>query len=303
MTERELILSLAKVLVAAAWSDGDLTPDEITSMKEVLSRLPHLTALDWASVDIYTVAPVDEAERSRLVENLRHQVTTPESKQLVFAALDDLISADGVVSDQERQVVAQIKGAIESGTAGGFGGLSKLFRGLATAPAQASGPNREAYLDDFVTNRVYFVMQRRIERGEGTLNLPDAALRKLSLAGGMFARVAGANPEITSAERATMIDLLCQHWPLSPPEAGFVVDVAIAQLPAGIDNFRLADGFAQVSEYEERGQLVDALFALAAADGAVTEAEVEDIREMAGALSLPHQRFIEAKLRVAGPAS
>jgi uncharacterized tellurite resistance protein B-like protein len=221
----------------------------------------------------------------------------------VFSALDDLISADGVVTDQERQAIVQIKRAIETETAGGFGGLSRLFRGLAAPPVQAQGPNREVYLDDFVTNRVYFVMQQRIERGEGTLNLPDAALRKLSLAGGMLARVAGANPEITSTERATMIDVLCQYWPLSPAEAGFVVDVAVAQLPAGIDNFRLADGFAQVSEYEERGQVVDALFALAAADGAVTDTEVDDIREMAGALSLPHQRFIEAKLRVAGPAS
>ncbi len=301
--DHDLILTLAKVLVAAAWADGDLTPDEINSMKEVLSRLPHLTARDWASVDIYMASPVGEMERSRLVEELRQQVISPDNKQMVFAALDDLVSADGVISDQERQAIAQIKGAIESGTAGGFGGLSRLFRGLVAAPVQAQGPNREIYLDDFVTNRVYFALQRRMERGEGALNLPDAALRKLSLAGGMLARVAGANPEITGAERAMMVDVLCAHWPLAPAEAAFVVDVAVAQLPAGIDNFRLADEFAQVSEYEERGQFVDALFALAATDGAVTDAEMADIRSMAGALSLPHQRFIEAKFRTVGPGA
>jgi uncharacterized tellurite resistance protein B-like protein len=297
MMGHDLILTLAKVLVAAAWADGELAPDEINSMKEVLSRLPHLTARDWASVDIYMASPVGEMERSRLVEELRQQVATPDNKQVVFAALDDLAIADGVVSEQERQAIAQIKVAIGSGTTAG---LSRLFRGLAGAPKPAQGPNREIYLDDFVSNRVYFVMQRRMERGEGTLNLPDAALRKLSLAGGMLARVAGANPEITDSERAVMIEALRAHWPLAPAEAGFVVDVAVAQLPAGMDNFRLADEFAQVSEYEERGQMVDALFAVAAADGAVTDAEVADIRTIAGALSLPHQRFIEAKLRVGG---
>lgn len=297
MMGHDLILTLAKVLVAAAWADGDLAPDEINSMKEVLSRLPHLTAREWASVDIYMASPVGETERSRLVEELRQQVTTPDNKQVVFAALDDLAMADGVVSEQERQAIAQIKAAIESGTTGGPAALTRLFRGLVGAPKPAQGPNREIYLDDFVNNRVYFVMQRRMERGEDALDLPDPVLRKLSLAGGLLAKVAGANPEISGAERAAMVDALRARWPLAPDEAGFVVDVAVAQLPAGMDNFRLADEFAQVSEYEERGQMVDALFAVAAADGAVTDAEVADIRTIAGALSLPHQRFIEAKLR------
>lgn len=296
-----MILTLAKVLVAAAWADGDLTPDEVNSMKEVLSRLPQLTARDWASVDIYMASPVGDTERSRLVAELRQQVTTPDSKQLVFAALDDLVLADGVVGDRERQAVDQIKAAIESGTTSGLSGLSRLFRGLVAAPHQPQGPNREIYLDDFVSNRVYFVMQRRMERGEGTLDLPDPVLRKLSLAGGMLAKVAGANPEITDSERAAMVDALRAYWPLTPDEAGFVVDVAIAQIPTDMDNFRLADEFAQISQYEERGQMVDALFAVAAADGALADTEVADIRAMAGALSLPHQRYIEAKLRVTSP--
>ena len=41
MPDRNLILSLAKVAIATAWADGEITQKEINSVKEVLMRLPN----------------------------------------------------------------------------------------------------------------------------------------------------------------------------------------------------------------------------------------------------------------------
>lgn len=292
-------MTLAKVLVAAAWADGELTPDEINSMKrDLLTRIPNLSTQQWASVAIYMESPVDEAERGRLVQQLRSQITTPLGKQLVFDALDGLVAADGHVGEEERRVVQEIRSAIEAGNTAGIGRVSGLFRGRsAPAPVTAPGPNREVFLDDFVRNRVYYVIRRRLDKGGIVPKLSDGEIRKLSLAGGMMAVVARTNPQVTDAEQSAMLATLQQNWSLNQEQATFLVDVAVSQLPADLDTFRLADEFAAVSDYDERGQLVDALFAVAAADGSVNNDEVETIRGMANALVLTHERFIEAKLK------
>ena len=300
--DQAVVLTLAKVLVAAAWADGELSHDEINSMKrDLLARIPNLSTQQWASVAIYMESPVDEAERGRLVQQLRSQITTPLGKQLVYDAMDGMVAADRQAGEEERRVVEEIKAAIEAGNTAAIGKVSRLFRGRnAPAPAVAAGPNREVFLDDFVKNRVYYVIRRRLDQGGIVPKLSDGEIRQLSLAGGMMAVVARTNPQVTDAEQASMLATLQQNWNLNQEQAAFLVDVAVSQLPADLDSFRLADAFAAVSEYDERGQLVDALFAIAAADGAVNNDEVETIRTIANALVLTHERFIEAKLKATG---
>ena len=297
--DQAVILTLAKVLVATAWADGGLSNDEINSMKrELLTRIPNLSTQQWASVAIYIDSPVDEAERTRLIQQLRSQITTPLGKQLVFDSLDALVAVDGRVNEEEHRIVEEIKAALETGNASGVGKVSRFFKGRsAPPPVIAQGPNREVFLDEFVKNRVYYVIRRRLDQGGIVPKLSDAEIRKLSLAGGMMAVVARANPQVTDEEQAAMLTTLQQNWQLNGEQAGFLVDVAVSQQPADLDSFRLADAFADVSDYEERGQLVDALFAIAAADGAVNNDEVETIRGLANAMVLTHERFIEAKLK------
>ncbi len=302
VVDTDLILSLAKTLIAVSWADGELTRDEITNMKEMLARIPNLNARQWMAVEMYIQSPVDESERARLIGELQALVQTPDNRALVLQALDDMLAYTDEVSPEERQALEDVKAAFASGSSESVRGLSRLFRGKASSkPAAAVGPNREVYLDDFVMNRVYYAASRRLERGEGTLDLPDAQLRKLSLAGGMMAKVAGANPQVTDEEVATMTGALQTHWQLSGDEATFVVDVALSQLSSELDNYRLASEFAHVTEYEERGQFIDVLFTIANADGGITEPEIEEISTLSNVLSLPRQRFFEAKKKAATP--
>ena len=73
MKKQHLILTLAKVLLAAAWADGEMSHEEINSMKDLLFRLPQLSARQWASLQMYMEAPVGDAERARLVDELRRR--------------------------------------------------------------------------------------------------------------------------------------------------------------------------------------------------------------------------------------
>jgi len=67
MSDKNLILTLAKVIIAAAWADGEMTLEEINSLKELLFRLPRaggvqITGREWAMLEMYIESPPADAK-------------------------------------------------------------------------------------------------------------------------------------------------------------------------------------------------------------------------------------------------
>ncbi|MGD8818777.1 MAG: TerB family tellurite resistance protein [Anaerolineae bacterium] len=297
MPDEQLILTLAKVLIAAAWSDGELALEEINSMKDLLYQIPQLSARQWASLSMYIESPVDDAERARLVEELRSAIRTEQDKELTLTALDAMVAADGRTTDQEESAVTGIKAAVETVD---VGFLTNLVKGLAGRRSQtvASAPNREEYLEDFIQNKVYYGVRRRLDLGEAEIDLSEKQLRTLSLAGGIMAQIAHINPQITDDEVGRMVDALETYWHLSTEQAAFVASVAISETASLLDRYRLTREFADACTYEERVEFLDVLFAVAAADGKASYEEIEEIRQITQILKLTHEEFIEAKLKL-----
>lgn len=294
MADNDLIMTLGKVIIAAAWADGAISEEEVNSLKDLLWRLPAVNAREWDELDIYLDSPVSAAERERLVGLLRQQMTSPGARDLVLQALDDMISADGEVSEHERAVVDEIKNSMQTADAGKWGSFSRLLVGRRTEVV-AAAPNREAYLNDFVRNRVYFKMRQRLAAENIAWEISDQELRRLGLAGGLLAFIGRVSADVTPGEQAAMATALQSAWALAPQSAEFVVEVALS---AGdkLDLYRLTREFSEVTTPEERRGFLNALFAVAAADDRATLDEIEEIRLIAMGFKLSHQEFIEAKL-------
>jgi uncharacterized tellurite resistance protein B-like protein len=297
MSNQDLIMTLAKVLIAAGWADGEMSLEEINSMKDLLFRLPQLSARQWASLQMYIETPVGEAERVRLVEELRHAIRSPEDRNLALSMLDEMMGIDGQVTDEEEQAAVEIRTAIESAD---VGPLSRLVKGMTgrRARAVANAPNREDYFEDFIRNKVYYGVRRRLDLGEMELNVGEEVLRTLSLAGGLMAQVAQVNPQVTDAEVDAMTGALQTYWHLAPEQAAFVVEVAISETTSLLDPYRLARQFADACGPQERAEFLDVLFAVAAADGEASYDEIEEIRSLSRSLKLSHEQFIDAKLKI-----
>jgi uncharacterized tellurite resistance protein B-like protein len=275
--KEDLILTLAKVLIAAAWADGELTHEEVNSMKDLLFHLPQLSARQWAY--------------------LKFAIRTPRDRELAQQALEEMLHADGDVSAEEEQIAAEIRATIDSVS---VDALSRLVKGMTGRRARtlANAPNREAYLDDFVKNKVYYGVRRRLDLGEAELEVGEDVLRTLSLAGGIMAQVARVNPQISDAEVGTIVDALQTYWHLDADQAAFVAGVAISETASLMDRNRLAREFASVVGPRERAEFLDVLFAVAAADGVASYDEIEEIRTMARSLKLSHRQFIRAKVKL-----
>jgi uncharacterized tellurite resistance protein B-like protein len=293
-------MALAKVLVAAAWADGQISNDEINSLKDLMFHLPGMTAKDWDEIDIYIESPVEAAERQRLLEVLRSRLSTPAEEALALQALEEMVAADGETGEQEQAVAAEIKAGIQEAKSGTVGRFSRLMRGKVSRRTDAvqDAPNRELYLEDFARNRIYYDVSRRLESQGEPLEISDAELRKLCLGAGLLARAAFVDRQVTEAEKQTISEALNRYWKKSADEARLVAEVALSDITKNLDYYRLTRQFFECTSEDERLRFLDVLFAVSASDGRVSNDEIEEIRTIANGLLITHQQFIDAKLKI-----
>lgn len=298
MPKSDLILSLAKVLVAAAWADEEVSHDEINALKDLLFHLPGLSARDWAELDIYIDSPIDPSERNRLLHDLRAAIRTRKDKELASETLERLIQADGTVTPEERAVANEIQSAIDSINTNIFSRMGKMILASAKKRSRtvAGTANREQYLEDFIRNRIYYKMKRKLGENEAEIPLSDEEFRKLCLASGLLSRVAFVDKDVTTEERASIVEILRKSWDLRQETAALVAETAISAFEEGVDYYRLSREFFIATDEGERIKFVCALFQVAAADGDLSHDETEEIRKIAQVLKLTHKQFIDAKL-------
>jgi len=308
MAERNLILSLAKVIIAAAWADHDLTPAEKDSLQDLLFRLPEsyksgnrrLSSQEWAVLEMYLDAPVGEEERAALIEELKAALRRPEDRQLALQALDDLIHADGEVTPQEKAVEDEVQAALEDVDLSFFGQLGRLLQGPMERrdTAMRDAPNREQYFEEFVRNKVYYAIRRRLDEEDAELYIADEKLRRLSAIGGLMARVAHVDRTVEDSEFDTMVEKLQSALGVDANEAMFVAQVAVSEVSADMDFLRLTRELSRTITPDEGARLLDLLFAVADADGYVSHNEIEEIYTISFNLNLSHRQFIEAKVKI-----
>jgi uncharacterized tellurite resistance protein B-like protein len=300
---RTNLLTLAKVLIAAAWADGEISVEEKNCLKDIIFHLTDmgtpLSGQEWILLEMYMDSPIEAAERARLVANLQDAIRTPEEKQFVINALQQMALADGVSDEEEQQIIQQMEYAIDHSEVGFMDSLNRLLGGALQRRSAAvnSAPDRDAYYDDFIKNKVYYEVNRLLQEEGKSLNLPDEEMRKLGLAGGLMARIAKVDRTVTDDELNAMVSLLEEHWALAPEAAAFVANVAVSSLDVNYDYYRMTREFATSTTLEERQGFLVALFVIAGADKDVSFEETEEIRLVSRGINVTHQDFIDAKLK------
>ncbi len=313
MTEKEFVMTLAKVIIAAAWADGQITNEEINSLKDLIFHLRQsgfddvnqFNAQEWARLDIYIETPVEEAERARLIVDLQDALQSERHKDMALRALRELVAADGEVTESEKEVVAEIEKAINAVSLGFVANLERLIGGAVSKRSQAvaDAPNREVYFDDFITNKVFYRVSQRLKIDRSDLKIPEDELRKLSLVGGLMAKVAYVDREVTEDEFKGMAQAIETHWEVSSQLAVFVAEVAVSAVEETFDSFRMTRELMECTSEDERRKFLDVMFAVASSDGQISYDETEEIRKIARGINLTHKDFIDSKLRILGEQS
>jgi uncharacterized tellurite resistance protein B-like protein len=113
--------------------------------------------------------------------------------------------------------------------------------------------------------------------------LPTDKAKYLASFAYVLARIAHADLEIDESELAEMERIVKTLAHLSDPEAALVVQIAKSQAQhlGGTENYVVTREFRQNTSKEQRGELLECVYAVAAADGSITGDEQAEILAIA----------------------
>jgi uncharacterized tellurite resistance protein B-like protein len=288
-------LALLKCLVAIAWADRELCNEELNYLKQLALKFK-LTDESWRKLESYLDDPISQEEGEELIRDFLVHIKTPGEKQELLCALEEMIQADQKVTPQEQEFLKRFSQIIHDTSTLSLirGKLKNLLSKTLFRPS--SGKAHE--LSDYIHNKLLNRLQRRVTEAGLELKLSLEQLNYLTLFGGLLARVAYADGNISLQEKKQIKLLLNRLAGFRPEELELIVAVIEDQALKGLDRFRLTSEFFKVSNREQKIQLLNCLFGLAAAnDPQLLHQEVEEIRSIAYALSLSHRDFIDAKLK------
>lgn len=300
MSQKEFIIDLAKLVVSAAWVDGELANDEINALKDLLFSLEEVSSEDWTILEMYMDSPTTEAEKKELLERVINGIKTSEDKTLALKMLQRLFTCDGKVTLEEETFLEEFKNEI---SLVGTNILSRFSSALKSAVQRRketvqSSCLREYDYEDYVKNTIYYELQRKQKDQGISLEKADTEIRKLCLAAGLLARIANVDLDIADEERETMCRIIAEDWDLSHEQAGMLVQISCDRTTKGLDYFRLSLGFFECTTLEERKEFLKTLFRIANATDKTDNEEIEEIRRVAKGLKLSHKDFIDAKLTI-----
>ncbi len=299
--EKTLAIKLAKVLIAAAWSDGELSNDEMNAFKDLLFNIPDLSGEEWPEIEVYMESPVKEEEAQQLIEDAVASIKSNQDKADAREFLDRLVSSDGIVTQDEQSFLDEVLQAIDSKKTGIMETMTSIIKSSLSKRRQKLGttPSREERIEDFIKNTVYFKLKTEISSKEISFDdIGDNELRKLCLAAGIMAVLAWVDKDISPKEKNAINNALSENWGLDANRTSVVTELACSKALKGLDRFRLCRSFFKCTDYNERTSFLKTLFSVANSSENTSNDEIEEIRTISKLLRLGHKDFIDAKLTV-----
>ena len=287
-----------KVLACVAWADEEVTNAELNFIKQFVRRFD-LSGDEWMQVDLYLSEKVDAEEMRQVTRRFFSRVHRSKERRMLVDAVENLLRADENLTDTEQEWLRDLQEVVSGAKKTVFflDGLKSLLR-IGGENQKGTDEGRDADLHDFIHNRVLFKLRRRLgsERLEecGT----PAKLKKLTLSAALLGRVGYVDNEFLPQEEAFMKKVLSETWGASPPVAEVITEIAIETVRHGVDLHRLVKEVKETMSKPEKKNLLEGIFALAMAEGRMSNEEVEEIRKIAYMLDFSHKQFIDAKLKI-----
>jgi hypothetical protein len=134
-----------------------------------------------------------------------------------MGTLESLFQADGIISDEERTILEDIRKGVSDVSTGIVTRLSRMMKGAVGKRVQMynTATQRDSNIDDYIKNTVYYELKSEIEKKGITIELPEQKIKKLCLAGGLLARISAVDSEISDEERQSIKQVLSADWGMS----------------------------------------------------------------------------------------
>ncbi|MBC8284584.1 MAG: TerB family tellurite resistance protein [Nitrospinae bacterium] len=287
-------LTFLKVLTTVAWADGEVSQSELNILKSFYRKFD-LEKHELDELKPYLHAPISKKEKDLLYRQMIAELSTPAEKKEIVAALENMVQAHKRMKGDEKQLVDQFSEWLEktSFTKRSFGRMRNLFQKTIFEHARDPNPDMEKYFKRRVL--------KKIELKSSSLGvvskLPEDKLYFLCLVGSLMASIAHVDNHFDPAEKKALKACLSEQFSLKGKELTLLFEVVEEQGRKDFDFHEVTTEINRLTSYNDRLNFMECLFAVAAADGEIAHDEAEEVRRITKAMRIPHDVFIQAKVR------
>ena len=285
MVRASTALALLKVLITTAWADSELSQSELNYIKELARRFD-LDDSDWFELQPYIEDPVSDDEQLAAIQDLLSRIGSASERETVIRHIEGVIHADTTVTPEEKELLQRYEDILKEPSS-----LDLMISRMKSV-FQSPPTRSQMDIDEFLKNKILFKL-RRIA-GDDSIT-PE--MHRLALLGGLMGIVAHADHDINERELQEIRRRLAERGNFDEGALDLLLTIIHEESVRGLDRYRLINEYARHATLEERTEILDLLFAVAAADGGLTYSELEELRAISSALHLSHKQYINAKVR------
>lgn len=127
--------------------------------------------------------------------------------------------------------------------------------------------------------------------------LDSSVARYIALYASIMSRVAHADLYMSEEEAKTVLNIVMKFGGLDEAQAVLVTEIAKNQnkLLGGVENYLITREFAKVASLDQRFELMESLFAVAAAEEGISAEENQEIYMIADEIGLTRQDFLAVR--------
>ena len=281
-------------MTTVAWADGEVTQSELNILKTFYRKFD-LSKHELDELKPYLNAPISKKEKDLLYRQMIAELSTPSEKEEIVAALENMAQVHKRIKKDEQELVDQFSEWLDksSFTKRSLGRIRNLFQKTIFEFARDPNPDMEKYFKRRVLKKIEL---KRSDSGIAS-QLPEGKLYFLCLVGTLLASIAHVDNHLDPTEKKALKACLAKQFELKGKELSMLFEVVEEQGREGFDFHEVITEINRLTTYNDRLRFMDCLFVIAVADGEMAHEETEEIRRITKAMRIPHNIFIQAKIR------
>lgn len=278
---------IGKVIIAAAWADGEIQEEEVAVLRQMLAEMPDLSIEDIAVLEDFMKTPVGPTERRVAIDELHDLLRTGQERTYAIYWLERMIHAKGQVIEAERLMLEEVVATLTP--------KRPRLMPLQSNEAEFVSEERERSRQDalgqeallgFLEKKIGAVLEAGLAVGMG-----EAPLRRLCLGAALLARVSRADNRISEAEVEFLVDFIQKGCAGSRDDAHRMARILLAGDMEELDAVRVCRELQAQMGVDERIGLLRMLFEISQDGRALKEEEVLQIVNLAANLGLTQEQF------------
>jgi len=287
-------LSFLKVLAAMAWADGEVEDEERNRIKVLFNRFEPDPA-DRKDLDALLEAPVSFERALELTKEFAGKIAPPGARKELLHELEEMVGDKDERAPEEDELLDHVRAILAGHTV--VDGLVEKMRGLFRR-TMFSGRDDGATagrLTEYAKNTALHQLDDRFREKGWSLERDLPEWNRVTLLGVLLANVALLGEGWGHGEREVVAGVLSDQLDMNEPQRELLLSVMGEERNRDTDLQKICAEYCRISTMKDRLEIVDALFAVAGADGTISKDEVERIRKIADLLWISNPEYLSVR--------